>query len=78
MKKKWKIAAAGLIILLLFLIFFGPRLWEIYELGEERLPINMVVIYTNLSGIKDVGLIEDYAHTLEHNRMVGIVVVVSR
>lgn len=32
MKKKWKIAAAGLIILLLFLIFFGPRLWEIYEL----------------------------------------------
>lgn len=35
MKKKWKIAAAGLIILLLFLIFFGQRLWEIYELGEE-------------------------------------------
>ena len=51
---------------------------DIYELGDECLPINMVVIYTNLSGIRDIGIIEDYAHTLEHNRMVGIVVVVSR
>ena len=51
---------------------------DIYELGNECLPVNMVVIYTNLSNIKDVGIIEDYAHTLEYNRMVGIVVVVSR
>ena len=51
---------------------------DIYELGEERLPINMVIIYTNLSDIRDVGIIEDYAHTLEHNRMVGTVVVASK
>lgn len=30
MKKGWKIAAAGLIILLLFLLFFKDRLWELY------------------------------------------------
>lgn len=51
---------------------------DIYELGKEYLPINMVVIYTNLSAIKDVGLIENYALTLEHNHMVGTVVVMSR
>ena len=51
---------------------------DIYELGDECLPINMVVIYTNLSGIRDVGIIEDYAHTLEHNRMVGTVVLTSK
>ena len=44
---------------------------DIYEL-------DMVIIYTNLSDIKDIGLIEDYALTLEHNHMVGIVVVASR
>ena len=51
---------------------------DICGLGDEHLPINMVVIYTNLSGIKDIGIIEDYAHTLEHNHMVGIVVVTSK
>ena len=30
MKKGWKIAAVGLIILLLFLIFFKECLWEWY------------------------------------------------
>ena len=30
MKKRWKIAAVGLIILLLFLIFFKECLWEWY------------------------------------------------
>lgn len=30
MKKGWKIAAAGLIILLLFLLVFKERLWEFY------------------------------------------------
>ena len=51
---------------------------DIDSLSSEQLPVNMVVIYTNLSGIKDVGLIEDYAHTLEHNRMVGTVVLTSK
>ena len=51
---------------------------DIYELGDECLPINMVVIYTNLSDIKDVGLIENYAHKMEHNHMVGTVVVASK
>ena len=31
MKKGWKIAAVGLIILVLFLIFFKDRLWEWYD-----------------------------------------------
>ena len=51
---------------------------NINSLGNEQLPINMVVIYTNLSHIDDIGLIEDYAHTLESNHMVGTVVVTSK
>lgn len=51
---------------------------DINALGKEYLPINMAVIYTNLSDIKDIGLIEDYAITLEHNNMVGTVLVVSK
>lgn len=51
---------------------------DINNLGNEQLPINMVVIYTNLSNIDGVGLIENYAHTLESNHMVGTVVVTSK
>lgn len=51
---------------------------DINNLGNEQLPINMVVIYTNLSNIDGVGLIENYAHTLESNHMVGTVVVASK
>ena len=51
---------------------------DINSFGNEQLPVNMVVIYTNLSYIDDIGLIEDYAHKLEHNHMVGIVVVTSK
>ena len=51
---------------------------DINNLGNEQLPINMVVIYTNLSNIDGVGLIANYAHTLESNHMVGTVVVTSK
>lgn len=51
---------------------------DIEGIGCEHLPVNMVVIYTNLSDIEDIGLIEDYAHTLENNHMIGIVVVTSK
>lgn len=51
---------------------------DINNLGNEQLPINMVVIYTNLSYIDDIGLIENYAHILESNHMVVTVVVTSK
>ena len=51
---------------------------DIHNLGEDILPLNMVVIYTNLSGIDDIGVLEDYANTLEQNKMVGTVVIMYR
>lgn len=51
---------------------------DIYNLGGEVLPLNMVVIYTNLSNIDDVGVLEDYANTLEQNKMVGTVVIMYK
>lgn len=45
---------------------------------NEQLPINMVVIYTNLIDIEDVKLVEDYARRLESENMVGTVVVTSK
>ena len=51
---------------------------DIHGLGGEVLPLNMVVIYTNLSEIDDIGVLEDYAHTLEQNRMVGTVVIMYK
>ena len=51
---------------------------DINNLGNEQLPINMVVIYTNLSYSDDIGLIENCAHTLESNYMVGTVVVANK
>ena len=51
---------------------------DINELGTERLPVNMVAIYTNLTNGDDIKLLEDYAHKLEKESMVGIVVVTSK
>lgn len=51
---------------------------DIHNLGTDMLPLNMVVIYTNLSDIDDIGLLEDYAHTLEQNRMVVTAVIMHK
>ena len=51
---------------------------DIHNLGNETLPLRMVVIYTNLSDIDEIGVLEDYAHTLEQNRMVGTVVIMHK
>ena len=51
---------------------------DIQGLGGEVLPLNMVVIYTNLSEIDNIGILEDYANTLEQNKMVGTVVIMYR
>lgn len=51
---------------------------DIHNLGEDILPLNMVVIYTNLSDIDDIGILEDYANTLEQNKMVGTVVIMYK
>lgn len=51
---------------------------DIHNLGNETLPLRMVVIYTNLSSIDEIGVLEDYAHTLEQNRMVGTVVIMHK
>ena len=51
---------------------------DIHNLGEDILPLNMVVIYTNLSDIDDIGILEDYANTLEQNRLVGTVVIMYK
>ena len=51
---------------------------DIHNLGDEVLPLSMVVIYTNLSEINDIGVLEDYANTLEQNKMVGTVVIMYK
>lgn len=50
---------------------------DINGLGYDNLPVNMVVIYTNLSEL-EIGLIEDYANTLEKNYMVCNVIVTCK
>ena len=51
---------------------------DINSLGNEQLPINMVVIYTNLIDKHDITMVEDYANTLEFEGKVGTVVVTSK
>ena len=38
---------------------------DIDSLSSEQLPVNMVVIYTNLTDKHDITIVEDYANTLE-------------
>ena len=51
---------------------------DIDSLSREQLPVNMVVIYTNLEDKHDITMIEDYANTLEFERKVGSVVITSK
>ena len=51
---------------------------DINELGTERLPVNIVAIYTNLTDKHDITMVEDYANTLEFEGKVGTVVVTSK
>lgn len=51
---------------------------DIYNLCDEVLPLHMIVIYTNLSEIDDIGVLEDYGKTLEQNKMVGTVVIMYK
>ena len=51
---------------------------DINSLSSEQLPVNMVVIYTNLTDKHDITMVEDYANTLEFKRKVGTVVVTSK
>ena len=48
---------------------------DIDSLSSEQLPVNMVVIYTNLINKHDITMVEDYANTLEFEGKVGTVVV---
>lgn len=51
---------------------------DIDSLSSEQLPVNMVVIYTNLENKHDITMVEDYANALEFEVKVGIVVVTSK
>ena len=51
---------------------------DIDSLSNKQLPVNMVVIYTNLKDKHDITIVEDYAHTLEFERKVGTVVVTNK
>lgn len=51
---------------------------DIDSLSSEQLPVNMVVIYTNLTDKHDITMVEDYANTLEFERKVGTVVVTGK
>ena len=51
---------------------------DINELGTERLPVNIVAIYTNLTNEDDIKLLEECAHKLEEEAMVRIVLVASK
>ena len=50
---------------------------DIDSLSSEQFPVNMVVIYTNLTDEHDITM-EDYANTLEFEGKVGTVVVTSK
>ena len=51
---------------------------DIDSLSSKQLPVNMVVIYTNLIDKHDITMVEDYANTLEFEGKVGNVVVTSK
>ena len=51
---------------------------DIDSLSSEQLPVNMVIIYTNLTDKNDITIVEDYANTLESEGKVGTVVVTSK
>ena len=51
---------------------------DINSLSSEQLPVNMVVVYTNLINKHDITMVEDYANTLEFEGKVGTVVVTSK
>ena len=50
---------------------------DIDSLSSEQLPVNMVVIYTNLED-KHITIVEDYANTLEFEGKVRNVAVTSK
>lgn len=45
---------------------------------EHKLPIRMVVIYTNLSDMEEIELIDECADKLEKENLVTMVLVISR
>lgn len=46
---------------------------------NENLPLNMIVVYTNLSNIKDIATLHTWASRLENaEKLVGTVVVMTR
>ena len=51
---------------------------DIDPLSSKQLPVNMVVIYTNLTDKHDITIVENYANTLEFEGKVGTVVVTSK
>lgn len=58
--------------------FCGFVFKDIKSLSYEDIPINMVVIYTNLTDVEDVELVKDYGRRLENEKLVGTVVVMSK
>ena len=52
---------------------------DIHDLGEEALPLDIVVIYINYEklSLDDLGLIEDYANNFETLNMVNTSIVMS-
>ena len=51
---------------------------DIDSLSSKQLPVNMVIIYTNLTNKHDITMVEDYTNTLEFEEKVGTVVVTSK
>ena len=51
---------------------------DIDSLSSKQLPVNMVVIYTNLTDKHDITIVENYANTLEFEGKVGSVVITSK
>ena len=46
---------------------------------NEGLPLNMIVIYTNISDVRDIGSLTAYANRLEEvEKMVGTVVIMTQ
>ena len=51
---------------------------DIDSLSSKQFPVNMVVIYTNLTDKHDITIVENYANTLEFEGKVGSVVITSK
>lgn len=58
--------------------FCNFMLSDIHNLKHENISIGTVIVYTNLSNIKSMKLLEDYANTMEKDYITGTVIITGK